>query len=265
MSKYLKNISACFNAKNFFLMVLSAVVFCNIAFGSQAEDLMKQGNDYYQQKQYDKAAETYQKIINMGYEGVVLYYNLGNAYYREGKIGYAILYYEKAHRLSPGDNDINHNLTIANTKTIDKINTLPTFFLFQWWESLLALFSLTGWTYLAYLFYILLLAAIGIYFFAKKALIQKYSFFAGISSLVLLIITASLLIINLNRELNVKHAIIVEQTATVKLSPDPTSNDAFIIHEGLKVREEDHVDNWVKIRLKDGKEGWLPVSDLKTI
>ncbi len=265
MLKFLKNIFGYMHSRNFFFIIIIAFALSTVTFGSQAEDLMKQGNEFYQQKKYEKAIETYREIIKMGYQGVPLYYNLGNAYYREGKLGYAILYYEKAHRLAPGDNDVNHNLAIANTKTIDKINTLPTFFLFQWWESLLTLFTLTGWTYLAYAFYILLLASIGFYFFAKRPGIQRFSFMTGITSLILLIITASLLIISLNRVLHVKHAIIVEPTATVKLSPDPSSNDAFIIHEGLKVKEENHVDNWVEIRLQDGKEGWLPEKDLRTI
>jgi len=249
----------------FFLFLISIIFFPNITFGSEVNDLMKAGNDYYQRKQYEKAIDAYQKVMQMGYEGVSLYYNLGDAYYREGKIGYAILYFEKAHRLAPGDNDVNHNLAIANTKTVDKINTMPQFFLFQWWESLLAVFSLTGWVYLAYIFYIILLLSIGFYFFAKKPGFQRYSFFTGLASLVLLVITASLLIIKLNRELNVKSAIIVETSVTVKQAPDPTSNDAFVIHEGLKVREEDHVDNWVKIRLQDGKEGWMQQADLRTI
>ena len=234
-------------------------------FASQAEELLKRGDDFYQQKQYDKAIETYQDLINLGYEGTSLYYNLGNAYYREGKIGYSILFYEKALRLSPGDNDVHHNLLIANSRTVDKIDTMPRFFLFQWWEDLLALFSVNGWTYTAYIFYIVLLLAIGLYFFAKKSKIQRYSFFGGLASLLLMIITLTLLIINLNRELNVKKAIVVVPNATVKLSPDPTSNDAFIVHEGLKVREEDHVDNWVKIRLIDGKEGWLQKNTMATI
>ena len=252
-------------AVNIIFFLIAIIIFSNAAFASEADDLMNAGNSYYQQKQYEKAIDTYQKVIQMGYEGVSLFYNLGDAYYREGKIGYAILYFEKAHRLAPGDNDVNHNLVIANTKTVDKINTMPQFFLFQWWESLLAFFTLTGWVYLAYIFYIALLASIGFYFFAKRPRFQRYSFFTGLTSLVLLVITASLLIIKLNRELNIKNAIIVESSAAVKLSPDPTSNDAFIIHEGLKVREEDHVDNWVKIRLQDGKEGWLPKEDVRTI
>ncbi len=261
-----KNIISGINYGLIITVIAASLIFVQgISRASIQDDMMQHANELYQQKQYSKAVDAYRDIIHMGYESDALYYNLGNAYYREGKIGYAILYYEKALRLAPGDNDAMHNLTIANTKTIDKIDTIPPFFLFQWWESLLTLFTLTGWTYLAYIFYILLLASIGLYFFAKKPLQQRVSFFGGLASGILLVFTATLLIINLNRQLNVRHAIVLQPVATVKLGPDPTSNDAFIIHEGLKVKEEDHVDNWVKIRLKDGKEGWLPQSDLGTI
>ena len=250
-----------------FIVTLLLTIFLasKISFASEAQDLMKQGNEFFQDKQYDKAVDAYQNIIHLGYEGTSLYYNLGNAYYREGKIGMAILYYEKAHRLSPGDDDVNHNLVIANTKTIDKIDTLPQFFLFQWWESLLAMFTLSGWTTLTYIFYLLLLASIGLYFFAKKSSMQRYSFFSGLISALLLIIAAVFLLVNLNRRLNIKEAIVIQPTATVKLAPDPSSNDAFIIHEGLKVRETDHVENWVKIRLQDGKEGWIQQGEIGTI
>ena len=227
--------------------------------------MMQQGNDYYQNKQYERAVESYSKLVDEGYSGTSLFYNLGNAYYREGKIGYAILYYRKALKLSPGDDDVQHNLAIANLKTVDKIDTLPQFFLFQWWESLLAVFSLSGWTYLAYAFYIMLLLSIGLYFFVKNGKLQKYLFFSGSGSLLLLIITSVLLVVNLNRQLNIKNGVIISSIVNVKVSPDATSNDAFIIHEGLTVREEDSVDNWIKIRLDDGKEGWMPKEDIRTI
>ena len=69
----------------------------------------------------------------------------------------------------------------------------------------------------------------------------------------------------MNRELNVKKGIIVQNVVNVKLSPDSGSNDAFIVHEGLKVTVEDKVDNWIKVRLRDGKIGWVPKMDLKVI
>ena len=232
---------------------------------ANAEKLMTQADQFYQAKNYENAIDTYQEIIKSGFEGTSLYYNLGDAYYRDGRLGLAILYYEKALRLSPGDEDVIHNLKIANSRTVDKIDALPQFFLFQWWESLLALLSVTGWTYTAYFFYLLLLASIALYFFAKSPGVQRFSVYSGFVTVMLLIATASLLSVKVNRELNVRSAIVIEQTAAVKLSPDPTSNDAFVIHEGLKVRELNSVGDWVLIRIQDGKEGWIQQSDIATI
>jgi tetratricopeptide (TPR) repeat protein len=232
---------------------------------SEAKNLMAQGNKYYEDKQYEKAVDAYQEIISARFEGTSLYYNLGDAYYREGKLGLAILYYEKALRLSPGNGDVIHNLKITNARTIDKIEALPQFFLFEWWESLLAALSVTGWTFTVYLFYIIVLLSIGLYFFAKRGGIQRFAVYSGFVSIVLLIVTSSLLAVKLNRDMNVKSAIVIAPTAVVKLSPDQTSNDAFIIHEGLKVRELNGVGNWIDIRLEDGKEGWIQKNDLATI
>ncbi|MGD1006120.1 MAG: tetratricopeptide repeat protein [Ignavibacteriaceae bacterium] len=252
--------------KYFFAVIsILVIIIPNISFASDADDLVKKGNEFYQDKQFSKAIDTYQQVIHLGYEGTSLYYNLANAYYRNGKLGLSILYYEKALKLSPGDDDVIHNLTFVNTKTVDKIDTLPKFFIFQWWEGFLALFSLTGWMHAVYIFYLLLLGSICLYFFAKRSSMQKYSFFSGLVSVLLLILVAIPLIINLNRELSVKSGVIIEPSATVKLAPDQTSSDAFIVHEGLKVRELDQVENWVKIRLQDGKEGWVSQNEIGAI
>lgn len=256
-------IKICLN--KIFIIFSLTIIFAGSLFASQVDDLMRQGNNYYQQKEYGKAITSYQKLTDQGYEGVSLFYNLGNSYYREGKLGFAILNYEKALKISPDDDDVRHNLAIANAKTVDKIDMLPKFFLFQWWESLLALFTVKGWTYLAYIFYILVLITAGLYFIGKQSKVQRYSFLGGLSLLMLLILSVILLIVNLNRELNIKQGIIIKPVISVKLSPDSNSNDAFVIHEGLKVQIEDNVDNWVKIRLHDGKIGWLPEQDLRAI
>ncbi len=80
-----------------------------------------------------------------------------------------------------------------------------------------------------------------------------------------LIVAVTVWTVNLNREWNVKNAIVVDQAVPVKLAPDPTSGDAFVIHEGLKVRELDHVGQWVNIKLQDGKEGWAMQDELGAI
>ena len=251
--------------KKILICILFIIAISKLSLAYQAESLFNKGNEYYLKNDFEKAVDTYEKLIKSGYEGTSLYYNLGNAYYRQGKLGYAILNYEKALKLSPGDEDIQHNLALANAKTIDKIEDLPKFFIFQWWESLLALFSVSGWTITAYIFYFLMLTSIGLYFFSKTQLRQRYSIFSTLISLILLLIVTTLLIVKANRELNIKNGIVVEQSVNVKLSPGEHGGDAFIVHEGIKVKLEDEIDNWVKIKLQDGKIGWMPESDVKAI
>lgn len=229
------------------------------------EAMLMRGNEFYKAKNYNKAIEIYEGLIEQGFESSVLFYNTGNAYYRTGKLGFAILYYEKALKLSPSDEDIKHNLALANLQTADRIETLPKFFLFQWWEALLGLFSVSGWTYVSYIFYIIVLASVVLYFFVRRTDWQKKSVYAFLVSIVLLFLSISILIVKLNREENVKHGVIVENIVTAKSSPDNRSNDAFVIHEGLKVKVEDKVDNWLKIRLDDGKIGWLTQNTIKII
>lgn len=248
-----------------FAVIFLTVCSCKNAFALDAKSLMQKANGLYQNNNFSEAAQIYQKLVDEDYEGTALYYNLGNAYYRLNKIGYAILNYERALRLSPGDDDVQHNLALANTKTVDNIEPLPKFFIFQWWESLLALFNLSGWTYTAYLFYLIILVSFGIYLISQKPQLQRYAFFSGVFSVVILLIVASLLTVKLNREVNIKNGVIVEPSVIAKVSPDKDSNDAFIIHEGLKVRLEDNIGNWYKIRLQDGKIGWANKQDIRVI
>lgn len=241
----------------FFHLMTLLVLFCGSILPVNIDGQMQQAGSYYRNGEFDKAIEIYEDLRSKGYEGTSLYFNLGNAYYRIGKIGYAILNYERALKLSPTDDDVKHNLAFANLSTVDRIQPLPTFFLFEWWESLLASLSVNGWTYLAYFFFILLLILVVIYFFAKTIFQQKLILFSGLAALVILLITVLLLIVKINREQTLISGVVIEQSITVKTSPDPESTDAFVIHEGLKVNLEDRLDEWIKIRLADGKVGWV--------
>lgn len=249
-----------FKCTNIKIIVIITLSLSGIIFNSSAQDvgeLMKQANDYYRDGEFDKAIIIYDSLVNAGYQGTSLYYNLANSYYRVGKLGFAILNYERALKLSPSDDDVKHNLAFANLSTVDRIQPLPTFFLFDWWESILASLTINGWTYLTYFIFILLLISIVFYFFAKTIFQQKLILFSGLGILVVLLISLSLLIVKIYREETVIGGVVVEQSITVKTSPDQGSTDAFVIHEGLKVNLEDKIDNWVKIKLADGKVGWV--------
>ena len=162
------------------IFILSFLLLCiNISFASSQDDLIAKANSFYQSGNFAQAAEAYRQVADAGYESPVLYYNLGNSYYRLGKIGYAILNYERAQKLAPGDDDITHNLALANSRIVDKIDNIPPFFLFKWWESLLAFFTISGWTYTAYFFYILVLLSIALFFFTKSPFRQKLSLYSA--------------------------------------------------------------------------------------
>jgi len=226
-------------------------------FGNSITESMQQAGELYRDGEFDKAIQIYESLILEGYEGTSLYFNLANAYYRIGKLGYAILNYERAVKNSPSDEDAKHNLAFANLSTVDRIQPLPTFFLFEWWEFLLTSLSVNGWTYTVMFFYMVLLLLVVLYFFAKTISQQKLILFSGVGTLVIFGMIISLLIVKINREQTVISGVVVEQSITVKTSPDPKSTDAFVIHEGLKVNLEDNLDDWVKIRLSDGKVGWI--------
>lgn len=240
---------------NFLILIIVLVSFAS--FGQSVEDSMQIAGEFYRNSQFNDAIEIYNRLINEGYEGTPLYYNLANSYYRIGELGKAILNYERALKLSPSDEDVKHNLAFANLSTVDRIQPLPTFFLFEWWESILASITMNGWTYLAYFFFLVLVAVSVVYFFAKTIFQQKLILFSGLGILAVFMIIVSLLIVKINREENVISGVVIEQSVTVKSSPDEQSTDAFVIHEGLKVNLEENLDNWVKIRLADGKVGWV--------
>ena len=248
------------NRRVYFLIIASFILILTIPptiEASQLYDTMEKGNIYYRDGEYEKAIEEYSKLDDEGYLGTSLFYNLGNSYYRIGKIGLSILYYERALKLSPADEDIKHNLNFARLSTVDRIQPLPTFFLFEWWDDILSSFSQNGWAYIVFVIYLLVLFLAGSYFFARSIKQQKLVLFSGVAALLVLAISISLLIVKIKREATVKSGVVVEQFVTVKSSPDPKSTDAFVIHEGLKVNLEDKLDEWVKVRLADGKVGWI--------
>jgi hypothetical protein len=244
---------------------LFIIAFASIIFAENPEELFNSANKSYQEKNYAKSVDLYEELVNNGYEGVSLFYNLGNAYYRTGKIGYAILYYEKAIRLAPGDEDIRHNLKIANARTVDKLVEFPSFFIFGLWEDILSFFSLSGWTYITYIYFVFLVMSAGGYLLFRNPEYQKYSFFTGILFAVLFLTSTAIMSVKLNRELNVIKGVVVEKISNVKSSPDVTGNDAFIIHEGLKVTLEDSVGDWIKVKLNDGKAGWIKENQIRII
>ncbi len=239
-------------------ILIFAALILNISFASEnPESLMTKANEFFIAGEYQKSIDVYQKLVSEGYKSPELLYNLANSYYRIGKIGYSILYYEKAKILAPSDEDINHNLNFVKLQTKDKIEKLPEFFLFEWWENILSLMTINQLTIFIYFLFLIALVGLLFYIISKNVKLRRVSFYASMIALGLLIFSSIILFININRQYNLKYGIILSESVIVKSSPDPISKEAFIIHEGLKVKIEDRVEEWCKIRLEDGKIGWI--------
>jgi tetratricopeptide (TPR) repeat protein len=116
-----------------------------VSFGNDdTQQLFEKGNSAYAKAQYKQALADYQQILNAGYQSAALYFNMGNASYKDGEVTTAIWYYEKAHKLSPGDEDINFNIRFANLKTTDKVDEPQEFFLTKWWRGFILSASLNA-------------------------------------------------------------------------------------------------------------------------
>lgn len=240
----------------FLLAVLSVVSIGNVS-AQTPDQLMVKANKFYQDQNYSEAIVTYEKILSQGFESGALYYNLGNAYFKEGNLGKSILSFERGLKIEPNDEDLAYNLRIANARTVDKISEIPKLFIISWWEGLVTSFGISGWSVFVIAVFWILLASIAVYFFSRNGRLQRISFMSGSISLSVLMLLVVILFVRINREAATDYGILVEQTYSAKVSPDQKSNDAFVIHEGVKFSIEDAVGEWAKIRLNDGKVGWV--------
>lgn len=231
-------------------------------FGQAVDDSLKAGNQFYTEEKYEDAIRVYEWVLNEGYEAPELYYNLGNAYFKSHKMTFALLNYERAKLLDPGNEDINYNLELAKSFGIDKIEEVPPFFLTQWHNAIVNMFSGDTWAIISLASFILLLFVFSIYLYTRKYGVKKLSFWF---SVLLLYISVSSFVFALNDRQRVLHpgtALISASSVTVESSPDESGTDLFLIHEGTKVTIREKLGDWTRIRLSDGKTGWVPSNSI---
>lgn len=229
------------------------------------DSLMALANKAYDQQKYDTAINLYNRVISEGWVSPILYYNIGNSYFREKNLPEAILYYEKAKKLDPNNKNIQYNLNIANSMIVDKIDHVPQFFLKRWWKHLYNLFSADTWTVFFLLSFAILVLFVGIFFFSHTRKNRQLSFFAGLIFLFITVVSFGLALQRTYYTKNQKEGIVFAPSITAKSSPSPNSVDLFVIHDGTKVQLLDHVDGWVKIKISKGSIGWLPENSVKKI
>ena len=245
----------------FIIFLLSFVQFV------QAESFTKADADKaYQENKYAEAIKMYENILATQGESAVVYYNLGNSYFKEKNMAKAVLNYERALLLNPGDADIRFNLDMARSKTVDQITPATEVFIVTWINSLTNMQSERGWAKIGIVSFICLLVGLALYIFSKRLFVRKIGF---IGAVFLLVVTVCANLFARQQKIELMDrtgAIVMSPTVTVKSTPDKSGTELFVLHEGTKVFVEDNsMKGWKEIRLEDGNKGWIPTEAIEII
>ncbi|MDC6350862.1 tetratricopeptide repeat protein [Zeaxanthinibacter sp. PT1] len=225
---------------------------------AQNELAFNKATKAYNEGNYEEAITYYQEILDSGQHSAALYFNLGNSYYKLNEIAPSIYNYEKALLLAPGDREIIENLEYARNMTLDDIDEVPQTGISRFVNSVTGQLSFDQWAVTAIIFGILFVLLYIAFYFFRFTTQKRVSF---ISSLVALFLCILSLIFAYVEYLNYKAdnpAIIFKEEVVVRSEPNQRSTEAFVLHEGTKVQALETLEDWQKIRLSDGKTGWVP-------
>ena len=248
--------------KKFIYTIMFAAL--SLAVSAQTDKIA--ADSAYVKGDYKAAIEIYESLAANNGESADVYYNLGNAYYKSENIAKAVLNYERALLLNPGDEDIRFNLELARSKTVDKVAPEYKFFLMEWLESIINLLSISAWSILAVVSFVVMLLTLLLFLFGKSVSTKKTGFIIALFSLFITIF-ANLSALHRYHYLTERSdAVIMEPSVTAKSTPSNSGTELFVIHEGRKVKiSDDSMREWTEIELEDGNKGWIPSSSLERI
>lgn len=240
-------------------------------FGLSAQTASPEAVKAYQAKQYEKAAALLQKEVDYhkskGEVSAMLYYNLGNAYFRADELGKAMLYYERALLLDPGNSDIRHNIAYAGTKVedSDKIIKAEDIFVQEWFDSIENLFTSNVWAFLGITFFLVTIVCCFFFLFGTKIWVKKTAFYAGIVGLLCVVLFNLFAYFQQEDNTNKDTAIIMSPSVQLVSSPDEKSKVLMNLHAGLKVRVTKTDGDWYEIKIDNGEIGWIQSDKLEII
>jgi len=233
--------------------------------GQDAEALFAQANLEYRNENFGESIRLYEQIKSNGWESGELYYNLGNAYFRESKLGPAILNYERARSFLPGESDLSRNLEIANLRVVDKIEPLPEFLPVRWMKAFLRLFTARSWVVLALSLYWCAILSLVTWRLLATPSFRRWLVRAALSTALAGGISASLLAGRLWLDRSQVPAIVMVPEVEALSAPAAGATEVFRIHEGTRVRIGTRSSEWSEIILPDGKVGWIPSQAIELI
>ena len=258
--------------KNTAKAVLPMIIMLLLPFAASAsndayvDSLWNSANQAYMEGRWGDAVADYEMISGMGLESAALYCNTGDAYYKDGNVPMAILFYERALKLDPSYEDARYNLQLLNSIIQDRIDPVPDFILKVWAKDICYMMNSNAWAICFIVLLALTLALALLFILGATAAGRRTGFFTGIVTLLLAVASLSFALWQKNDYMSADDAIVMRPVTSVKSSPlSEASTDLFILHEGTKVHILDRVGTWINIELADGRQGWLQAKDLEVI
>lgn len=229
------------------------------------EDLIARATLAYEQGNYQQTIDDYESLVSIYGKNADIYYNLGNAYFKNNDFAKAILNYERCLIYAPSNNDAKANLELAKANCVDKIDVIEPIIFKKWSDAIGDLFSCNTWTNLSIALFLLFSLCAGGYFFMRKVTIRKIGFYLGIVSILLCLISNYYANYQYKKINERYYAIVVSPTITVKGSPADSGTQLFTVHEGLKVKVLSTLSGWSEVELSDGNVGWVPSVTIEKI
>ncbi|MDO9512890.1 MAG: tetratricopeptide repeat protein [Bacteroidales bacterium] len=247
------------------LLAIFLLSFPILMMGNNSAAELDSATAAYTAGNYQKAIWHYQKVVDMKLESAELYYNLGNSWFKLNEMAPAILYYEKALRLDPNHADIQFNLKVANSRIVDKIDEVPQLFYERWWSKIKNLFNGNRWAFISLISFGLMLSLGILFFLTFSGNMRRLSFWSGLTIMLIFFISSGFAWQARAEKIHHNQGIVFTQSVSVKSSPDQSSTDLFVIHEGTKVRITERIGEWIEVRIANGSTGWIQKNDLKEI
>ena len=225
--------------------------------------LFADANTQYAEGNYMEAAVLYEQVL-VEQPAPEVYYNLGNAYFKQGELAQAILAYERALRLKPSFKDAKHNLQFAQSRIIDNIEDTQSFFLSNWLKAVRNALRQRVWIIVSISLFILALLGFFIFAFSQTIGLRKTAFYISIVSLIISVVACVNACSLYQRDTQRSEAIITQGIVNAKSSPDRSGNDLFTVHEGTKVEITEVIGDWCCVQVGNNI-GWMPLAYLERI
>ena len=255
-----------------FISFIHFILFISLSFSLSGNSLkdsavlyLQQANEAYQSNDFENAVALYTKVVDLQYESATLYYNLGNAYFKSGDNARALLWFERARRLDPNNEDIIHNISFVQQKLIDRIEHLPRLFIVKLWNSVSQFLTGNQWAILSIIACAVFALCLLLILLIRISWVRSLSVFIAILALVFTIFSVIFAKKESARYIQHPEGIVMGYVVYVKSTPNEKGSDLFVIHSGLKVGITDQLNEWVEIRLPNGEKGWVLSAQIEQI